>query len=137
MGCVKTLFKYLTCGLGPYLWHKLKNKIKFHTWALKTQIICSVTTSLLSVLVVLSIVLLVNLHNLQSSASEQFEIEVAKIHDQNLNDFANEASLSFTVLHDYQKNSLNISQLLLKEALFNDNFSVYPLKWQDMTVKEH
>ena len=42
MGCFNKLFSILTCGLGPYIWIRIKNKIKFHQWHLRSQILFGV-----------------------------------------------------------------------------------------------
>ena len=59
MGFFKKFFQILTCGVGSWLWQKLRQRIGFAKWTLRWQIFCSVSCSLFCVLIILITVILV------------------------------------------------------------------------------
>ena len=60
MGFFKKFFQILTCGVGFWLWQKVRQRIGFAKWTLRWQIFCSVSCSLFCVLVILITVILVS-----------------------------------------------------------------------------
>ncbi len=71
----------MTCGLGPWVWTKVKQKIGFAKWTLRWQIFCSVSCSLFCVLVILITVIAVNLKFLVDSTYEKLDSEISTIYD--------------------------------------------------------
>ena len=60
MGFFKKVFQILTCGIGPWVWNKVKQKLGFSKWTLRWQIFCSVSFSLFCVLIILITVIIVD-----------------------------------------------------------------------------
>ena len=60
MGFFKKFIQILTCGVGSWLWQKVRQRIGFAKWTLRWQIFCSVSCSLFCVLIILITVILVS-----------------------------------------------------------------------------
>jgi hypothetical protein len=86
MGFFKKFFTVITCGIGPWLWGKIKQKIGFQKWTLRSQIFCSVSCSLFNVLVILISVITVNLKFLVESTYTKLDTEITNVYTSNLQD---------------------------------------------------
>eukprot|EP00347_Sterkiella_histriomuscorum_P020562 403337333 len=110
MGFFKKIFQIITCGIGPWIWDKIKQKLGFAKWTLRWQIFCSVSCSLFCVLVILIAVIAVNLNYLVDSTYEKLDSKISDIYSQNLNDLG------------------------LQFIIYPVNFSPYPLNVTDSKI---
>ena len=71
MGCYETFFWLFTCGIGPWLQQKCKDKTKYNSWKLRKQIMLGVGLSLIGVQIIFCAVLIVFLSFLFRNASDK------------------------------------------------------------------
>ncbi|CDW71189.1 UNKNOWN [Stylonychia lemnae] len=113
MGFFKKFFQIITCGIGPWVWDKIKQKLGFAKWTLRWQIFCSV-----------------NLNFLVDSTYEKLDSEIMSIYSQNLNDLGVESSLSIELMGQISQQLLEKSRMMTQEIINPVVFSPYPLNIQ-------
>ena len=73
MSIITTLFKCLTCSLGPRIWKRIKKKTNFSHWPLRRQVVVAASLQLFCVLILFLITMGLFVHLIYSSSQKKLE----------------------------------------------------------------
>ena len=76
MSIITTLFKCLTCSLGPRIWKRIKKKTNFSHWPLRRQVVVAASLQLFCVLILFLITMGLFVHLIYSSSQKKLEEEL-------------------------------------------------------------
>ena len=123
------MFCLFTCGVYPYCWQWVKNKIDFKNMAIKRQIMIGVMATLLIVLCFLMWTLIFNMQLFFTSTSNQLGQNLFEQFNANVIRIANDATDQCQSVLRFHQWTLQKNNGMIEQIIHPTYFDVYPIDW--------
>lgn len=134
MRCYENCFWLLTCGIGPWLQQKCKEKTKYNDWELKKQIMLGVGLSLIGVQIIFCAVMIVFLSFLFRNASIKLTDALTQQIVENYNAQAQNCIGQLAQLQKITSWNIQKNKAVIAEILKPKYFSFYPIDWNKTQI---
>jgi hypothetical protein len=136
MAFLTQLFNICTCCLGPLVWAKLKEYIKFSTWRLNRQVLLGVSCSLCCVTLILVSVLSINMVLLFNSTREDLTKAVTDDMMDHFRKRSIDVNNQLNNLRLFSAQNVLKNKAVIEHSIDNSYFSPeYPLNHRSFTPK--